>query len=100
MLDLNTKIIIAVFSGMMTGTVMLLITAYFLVLRAAKEVKFANWGDVESSINSHKVSQEKIIRAKPITAVSSSILEGCDDYSIYTDSGILPPCFCVTNKEL
>ena len=39
MLDLNTKIIIAVFSGMMTGTVMLLITAYFLVLRAAKEVK-------------------------------------------------------------
>ena len=100
MSDVNMKIMTAVFSGTVTGAIMLLITAYVLVLRAVKEVKFAKWGDVESCINSRKFTQEKIIRVKPITAESSCILQGCDEYSIYTDSGTLSTCFCGTIKEL
>ncbi|XP_075831271.1 protein FAM24A-like [Microtus pennsylvanicus] len=100
MLDVNTKILIAVFCGMVTGTIMLLIIAYFIFLKAVKEVKFANWGDDESCINSPKFTQEKIIRVKPMTAESSCILQGYDEDSIYTDSGTLPTYFCGTYKEL
>ncbi|XP_057648982.1 protein FAM24A-like [Chionomys nivalis] len=99
MLDVNTRISVAIFSGMVAGTMILLIIAYFLVLTAVKEVKFANLGDVESCINSRKFTKEKIIRAKPITA-KSCFLQYYNEYSIYTDSGTLQPSFCGTNKRL
>ncbi|KAM7317947.1 protein FAM24A-like [Alexandromys fortis] len=99
MLDVDTRIRVAIFSGMVAGTMMLLIIAYFLVLTAVKDVKFTNWGDVESCVNSRKFTKEKIIRAKPITA-KSCFLQYYNEYSIYTDSGALQHSSCVTNKRL
>ncbi|XP_035297499.1 protein FAM24A-like [Cricetulus griseus] len=52
-----------------------------------------------SCIGPCKITQDKIVRAKPIVESCRNI-QCCDACSVYTDVGSLPPCFCNVSEGL
>ncbi|CAO2612251.1 Protein FAM24A [Lemmus lemmus] len=97
MLDVDMNTVVGIICGMLAVSFVLTIFAFCLDLKEVKEVKCANRGDVESCIKSRKNTQEKIIRAKPITDEACP-LQYSEECRIYANSGTLPPYFCGTNK--
>ncbi|XP_040589025.1 protein FAM24A [Mesocricetus auratus] len=100
MFDLRTKVMIGIASSLLVAAIILIIVVLCLYLKIAKALKMAKQADVESCIDPCKFTQDKIIGVKPILAESCRALQYCDDCSIYTDIGSLPPCFCGTNDGL
>ncbi|CAO2611919.1 Protein FAM24A [Lemmus lemmus] len=97
MLDMDTNTVVGITCSMLAVSLVLVIFAFCLALKAVKEFKRANCGDVKSRIKSRKNTQRKIIGAKPITDEVCP-LQYCEECGIYANSGTLPPCFCGTNN--
>ncbi|ERE80682.1 protein FAM24A [Cricetulus griseus] len=100
MFDLRTKVMIGIASSLLVAAIMLIIVVLCLYWKLAKALKMAKEADVENCIGPCKFSQSKINGVKPILAESCPAVQYCDDCSIYTDVGSLPPCFCGTSDGL
>ncbi|OBS59481.1 hypothetical protein A6R68_09393 [Neotoma lepida] len=104
--DLRTIITISIGGGILAGMFLLIGVVLCLYSKIAKALNSSRTADEAVAVscvdpgNQYKVTFDNIIPAKAITTESCPTLQCCDDCTIYTDVGNLPPCFCNISEGL
>ncbi|CAH6793226.1 protein FAM24A-like [Phodopus roborovskii] len=101
--DLRAIIMIAIGGGILSSMLLLIgvvLCLYSKVTKALNSAGTAKEADAAAScIVPSKLTQDKIILAKPITEPCRTV-QCCDACSVYADVGAVPPCFCSISEGL